>query len=1179
MSRFSFLPTARAACCAAIVFSVFLFHPAGADTQGIFVPTPDCNCDAPKDPPASVPSGPTDPIWGYADLHSHQFGDLGFGGLMIWGDSFGLLGDTKSHLPWGDFSWKYPTQSSLGVHWGPFPFAGYWIHGPGGVGDLIGTFVGQGGLGHKVGGYPYFDGWPKYNDVTHQQEYYQWLYRSFLGGQKLQVVLAVNNEVLCGISNRRVGFTCDDMDAVDLQLAAAKTMEFWIDYSDDFQLNGTGWYQIAYSPQQARTIIDGGNMAAVLGIEVDTLFDCGIGWAGTCTEAQALDRLQNYYDQGVRHVFPVHLFDNGIGGTALANPIVDLGNFFTTGTWLNTVDCSADGVQFELGTTGGFLDFIKGILSFGTRPALATDDPADGDTIVGHCNPVGLSNLGEAVIDKMMDLGMIIDIDHMSTSMFDRVVVKAKLRNFPLVSSHTGFRAIAQGQAAAETQRTDVQIEQLRQSGGMVAPALARATKEDIAAYGGIVPDCDNSSKTWAQLYLYAVDRMKPPEDEDQFYGVGFGSDFNGFLQHPGPRDPCKDGDNIIPTADPLVQYPFRRHTDPALNLPPQLFDKQIPAGNMNPDEDHLSIQFDINQHGLTNVGMLPDFIEEMKMIGITDEQLEPLFRSAEAYIRVWESAVTPPEVEPPDLTPPVVGPVITGLLGNNGWYLGDVTLTWSINDPDSDITGTSGCGDQLINSDTGGVTFECSAESEGGKTRQSVTIKRDTAPPLATLLDPPSAAPWYAEDVVLEMTVQDLLSGTANVSSPILTSTPTSDPELGVYELTLSSEGAATSGSVSVTDVAGNPVTFLTPAFKIDKTPPTITASRLPAANNNGWNKTDVTVSFSCSDDLSGVSSCDSGQLLSTDGAGQSATGTATDVAGNTTSATLGNINIDTILPTITGSASPDANPSGWNNTDVTVSFACSDPLSGLDGDCGTLGQTLGEGVNQSVTQTVTDRAGNQASDTVGGVNVDQTAPTITASRLPLANENGWNNSDVTVSFVCDDTLPGSGVSSCGPNQVLSVEGPIQSATGTVDDVAGNTASVTLGNINIDKTAPILQCNSPDFITPPDAPVTFVANAIDNLDPGATAGVTGFACVANNGAGKQVHRSCEIVVDGSKLTVLDSGGVGDVISWSLAATDLAGNPSSDGCTLPVIRPNTTLDDRQPGDGNGRAKPGKGKGN
>ena len=49
--------------------------------------------------------------------------------------------------------------------------------------------------------------------------------------------------------------------------------------------------------------------------------------------------------------------------------------------------------------------------------------------------------------------------------------------------------------------------------------------------------------------------------------------------------------------------------------------------------------KFDINVDGIAHVGMLPDFIEDLRHIGVTDNDLKPLFRSAEGYIRMWERA------------------------------------------------------------------------------------------------------------------------------------------------------------------------------------------------------------------------------------------------------------------------------------------------------------------------------------------------------------------------------------------------------------------------------------------------------------------------------------------------------------------------------------------------------------
>jgi len=42
---------------------------------------------------------------------------------------------------------------------------------------------------------------------------------------------------------------------------------------------------------------------------------------------------------------------------------------------------------------------------------------------------------------------------------------------------------------------------------------------------------------------------------------------------------------------------------------------------------------------GLIHIGLLPEFIEDARRDGMPDDALEPLFRSAEAYIRMWEKA------------------------------------------------------------------------------------------------------------------------------------------------------------------------------------------------------------------------------------------------------------------------------------------------------------------------------------------------------------------------------------------------------------------------------------------------------------------------------------------------------------------------------------------------------------
>ncbi len=63
---------------------------------------------------------------------------------------------------------------------------------------------------------------------------------------------------------------------------------------------------------------------------------------------------------------------------------------------------------------------------------------------------------------------------------------------------------------------------------------------------------------------------------------------------------------------------------------------------------------------------------------------------------------------------------------GADGFYTGDVKVTWTVTDRES-TPATTGCGPTTIDTNTGdsGVTLTCTATSTGGMTSKSVTIKR----------------------------------------------------------------------------------------------------------------------------------------------------------------------------------------------------------------------------------------------------------------------------------------------------------------------------------------------------------------------------------------------------------------------------------------------------------------------
>lgn len=192
-----------------------------------------------------------------------------------------------------------------------------------------------------------------------------------------------------------------------------------------------------------------------------------------------------------------------------------------------------------------------------------------------------------------------------------------------------------------------------------------------------------------------------------------------------------------------------------------------------------------------------------------------------------------------------------------------------------------------------------------------------DDTPPVVTGV--PDRAPntddWYNADVVIDWTATD----------PSPSSGPPTDPA----DTLASTEGADVPYvSDPSCDPAGN-CGMGTLSLNIDKTAPSVTGAASPAPNVAGWNNTDVTVTFTCTDTLSGIDQCTGPMVLATDGTGQSATGHATDVADNTAQATVDGIDIDKTPPAVLG-ITVDTNPKGVSEP-TNVTAAVSDNLSGV--------------------------------------------------------------------------------------------------------------------------------------------------------------------------------------------------------------------------------------------------------
>ncbi|MCP3977816.1 MAG: hypothetical protein GY716_00605 [bacterium] len=264
-----------------------------------------------------------------------------------------------------------------------------------------------------------------------------------------------------------------------------------------------------------------------------------------------------------------------------------------------------------------------------------------------------------------------------------------------------------------------------------------------------------------------------------------------------------------------------------------------------------------------------------------------------------------------------------------------------------------------------------------------------------------------------------------------------------------LTGEGAGQVVNGNITDPAGNSAT-ITLTIHIDKTPPTLMTSQAPPPNAAGWNNTDVTVSYTCDDGLSGVGVCPGPVLVDAEGTNIVNSG-ASDLAGNSASSEV-TILLDKTPPTGTAEASLPPPQGIWYTGSVLVLWDCDDDRSGVE-SCPLPRVVSTQGADQLISGDIVDVAGNTGSAGTT-LNIDSSPPIIFATVDPPPVV-GWNNTDVTVTFTCDD--PHSGIASCPAPVVLTEEGTGQLVEGTAQNNANWLAHASAW-VNIDKTPPNLE-------------------------------------------------------------------------------------------------------------------------
>ena len=283
-------------------------------------------------------------------------------------------------------------------------------------------------------------------------------------------------------------------------------------------------------------------------------------------------------------------------------------------------------------------------------------------------------------------------------------------------------------------------------------------------------------------------------------------------------------------------------------------------------------------------------------------------------------------------------------------------------------------------------------------------------------------------------------------------------DPESVILETEGCNATTLTADTAGITlrcrAVSDGGETSISKTFRLDKTAPTASAGPDRGTDVNGWYNHALTVGFNGSDAMSGLASCTTPQnYAGPDSGDTSVGGTCKDVAGNSTAASFP-FKYDATAPQNNGGTPSRApNAQGWYNAQVTVAFGGTDATSGVD-TCTSVDYSGPDDPSTSVTGTCKDKAGNQSASRTFALKYDETDPAVTGKTPSrAADENGWYNHSLTVTFAGSDAT--SGVDTCTQATYSGPDSGGASVPGTCRDRAGNVSGTSTFALQYDATAP----------------------------------------------------------------------------------------------------------------------------
>lgn len=725
------------------------------------------------------------PVWGFFDSHAHPAAEEAFGKKLYIGSATEPMSSCFS-------TDKCVKNHSIG---GRDP----------NLNDALTVNLSP----HTMQGWPDLVFFPRFNEKIHQKYHVDFLKRAWQGGMRLMSALAVNNMFLAtrALGHGTNGQAVDDESVMYRSLDAVKEMA----------RQNKDWMEVATSAREARRIIKEGKLAIILGVEADVFGnfkspDCTWGDGGndkplvTITEQNAESLLENklneYYNYGIRQVLPIHYLSKPFGGSAVFNGTTFLPHVAAY-DHVRVKGGISRGVAFNLYEDYPFGASFTGLF-MGFPAYAARIHKQDNEAEISMVNAEGLTPVGRTLFTKLMDKGFIVDQEHGSYESKDGIfAIAAAKNNYPVMASHVDPLGLAfkwkqspirwAGEylpgsgivnlnrhtdnihhfgtsnirnLSHEMELSDDDYRRIAQSNGTIGVFTTLNRKQTYrGARGSIEDNCAGSSRTFAQMYLYSLDKMNNRgvglatdismvdalcprfgayaawslklEDDDRFKkeqrtteryaqrkGVTYdvasksyhpalfeNSDIPGWEQdlfkalaawdagvnpfmnegaiaisgEPGHADRTRSyarglfaaGWNQLRTCcgdtpfEEAALYLLKNSTRPEdmYNTLPQGFWRDHVADvsrvynqvkpsfetwvaksyqnfkdriqNNEPLRRYITGNryWDFNLDGLAHAGLLPDLLQDLKNIGMTKEQLSPLFQSVEDYLQMWEKA------------------------------------------------------------------------------------------------------------------------------------------------------------------------------------------------------------------------------------------------------------------------------------------------------------------------------------------------------------------------------------------------------------------------------------------------------------------------------------------------------------------------------------------------------------